>query len=241
MSIEASKKLAAYQAVNEYVLPLLDNKSNNQPLAIGIGSGSTIVYVIDRLVEIRDKLIDVKLVPTSFQSKQLILNNGFTLGSLEEINELEVAIDGADEVDSNLNAIKGGGACQLQEKIVASSSKKFILIADYRKNSKVLGENWKQGVPIEVIPYALNLVTKKITSLGGKPTLRMSGGGKAGPVVTDNGMLVIDADFGLISNPKELLNQLIHITGVVEVGLFCDMATVAYFGNQDGTVTKVGN
>ena len=171
---------------------------------------------------------------------------------------LDVAIDGADEVDANLQCIKGGGACLFQEKLVAISAKKFIVIAgtstspeaytDYRKHSKALGHTWTQGVPVEIVPLAHTKVLNDLTSLGAQnPQLRMGGKAKAGPIVTDNGNFIIDAHFGEISDPEDLAITIKQLVGVVEVGLFVNMADAAYFGNEgavfnstlmiDGSVT----
>lgn len=118
--IEQGKKLAAYQAVDEYITA--DHK------VVGIGSGSTVVYVVERILQ-KPELKHIIYVPTSFQSKLLILEGGLTLGSVEQYPEIDVTIDGADEVDEDLNAIKGGGACQFQEKLVAEAAKKFVIVA----------------------------------------------------------------------------------------------------------------
>ena len=126
-------------------------------------------------------------MPTSYQAEQLIRANDLKLSDLTVDCELDIAFDGADEVDDQLVLIKGGGACQTQEKIVASAAKELYIIADYRKNSKQLGDQWSKGVPIEVIKMAHVLVKKKIEArFGGIANLRMAVN-KAGPVVTDNG------------------------------------------------------
>jgi len=228
-AIEQGKKLAAYRAVDEYITP--------QTKVVGIGSGSTVVYVVERILQ-KPELKQLVYIPTSFQSKLLILEGGLTLGSIEQYPEIDVTIDGADEVDEQLNAIKGGGACQFQEKIVAEAAKKFVIVADFRKKSKKLGTEWVKGVPIEVVPIAYPAVMKALNKLSVKPiqsTLRMAVK-KAGPVVTDNGNFVIDAHFGTIENPLQLLREIKLLTGVYEVGLFCQLAEKAYFGEQDGSV-----
>ncbi|KAK4508848.1 uncharacterized protein ATC70_013471 [Mucor velutinosus] len=228
--IENGKRLAAYKAVDEHISP------ENQ--VVGIGSGSTVVYVIERILQ-KPELKHITYVPTSFQSKLLILDNGLKLGSVEQNDVIDVTIDGADEVDDQLNAIKGGGACQFQEKLVAEAAKKFIIVADFRKESSRLGTQWHQGVPIEVVPLCYRTVMKKIEhELSIKPkqvNLRMAVK-KAGPVVTDNGNFVVDADFGQLEDPASLLKEIKLLTGVYEVGLFCQMAAMAYFGEQDGSV-----
>ncbi|XP_062903186.1 ribose-5-phosphate isomerase isoform X2 [Mobula hypostoma] len=175
-------------------------------------------------------------VDNHVQARQLILKHELPLSDLDRHPELDVAIDGADEVDCNLNLIKGGGGCLTQEKIVAGCANKFIIIADYRKDSKNLGENWKKGVPIEVIPMAYVPVTRAIvTKYGGNVDLRMAVS-KAGPVVTDNGNFILDWKFSNISDWKDVNVGIKMIPGVVETGLFIDMAERVYFGMKDGTV-----
>lgn len=228
--VEQAKKAAAYKAVDE-----------NFPTTakvIGVGSGSTVVYVAERLGQLPNKSQFV-CIPTGFQSKQLIIDNGLTLGSIEQFPAVDVAFDGADEVDSNLNLIKGGGACLFQEKLVASAASTFIVVADYRKQSPTfLGKNWTQGVPIEVVPNSYVTVTNELQKLGAvKVNLRQGGLAKAGPVVTDNNNFLIDADFGEIKDPKQLHNQIKALVGVVETGLFTNMAKKVYFGEENGKVT----
>ncbi|KAL0072943.1 ribose-5-phosphate isomerase [Phycomyces blakesleeanus] len=231
-SVEIGKQRAAHQAVDDYI--------NSECKVVGIGSGSTVVYAVERILQ-RPELKDIIYVPTSFQSKLLIVEGGLTMGSIEQYPDIDVTIDGADEVDSQLNVIKGGGACQFQEKLVAEAAKKFVIIADYRKKSSQLGTEWTKGVPVEVVPIAYKSVMKSIENLSQKPlksTLRMAIN-KAGPVVTDNGNFVIDAHFGGIEDPAQLLREMKLLTGVYEVGLFCNMAEIAYFGEADGSVNTL--
>ncbi|QPG73661.1 ribose-5-phosphate isomerase rki1 [Brettanomyces nanus] len=232
--VKKAKKLCAYAAVDS-------NLDLSKHRIIGIGSGSTVVYVAERVGQLpnKDRLV---CIPTGFQSKQLILANGLNLGSIEEYPEIDIDFDGADEIDSELNCIKGGGACLLLEKLVADCSKQFILVADDRKNTGILGKHWTQGVPIEVVPSAYTKISRQLTVLGGKPTVRPGAPAKAGPVITDNGNFIIDCDFGEIpSNKLQALNdKIVAMVGVVETGLFVHMAEKAYIGNSDGTVTIVG-
>ncbi|XP_007568639.1 ribose-5-phosphate isomerase [Poecilia formosa] len=225
---EEAKKLAAYSAVD-------NNVQNNQ--VVGVGSGSTIVYAVDRLAErVRQEKLNIVCVPTSFQARQLILQHGLALSDLERHPELDVAIDGADEVDAQLTLIKGGGGCLTQEKIIAGNSKCFVVIADYRKDSSVLGEQWKKGVPIEVIPMAYVPVSRVIAKrFGGEVNLRMAVS-KAGPVVTDNSNFILDWKFEDVQNWSEVNTAIKMIPGVVETGLFVNMAERAYFGMEDGSV-----
>ena len=230
MSIENGKRAAANSAVDKFV-------ANNQVL--GIGSGSTIVFAVKRIAErVASENLRVRCVPTSFQAKQLITENNLILSDLEQTPELDVAIDGADEVDADGNCIKGGGGCLTQEKIVASCAKTFVVIADSSKNSKRLGDSWKKGVPVEVIPMAYKVVMLKLEKMELYPTLRMAKS-KAGPLVTDNGNFIIDFTFKNIEDWKKLNNDIINIPGVVETGLFLKMHKEAIFGDQNGAIETI--
>jgi len=231
--IEASKRLAAWTAVDHHI--------REEHKIIGIGSGSTVPYVVERIVAQGEAYNrDRVFLPTGFQSKELIVKANLRLGDVDQYPNIDVTIDGADEVDHELNCIKGGGACHLREKVLAEAAETWIIVADYRKNSDVLGTTYKAGVPIEVAPFAYAKLLQNVHRLGSpEAILRMAKGGKAGPVVTDNGNFVIDAPFDVntMKDPHELLQKIKMLTGVVEVGLFCGMAQAAYFGNADGSVT----
>ena len=225
--IEQGKKNAAINAVEENI---------KAGMVLGIGSGSTVVYAVEKIAELNEENnLKLKCIPTSFQSYQLIVENGLTLASLDQYPELDLDIDGADEIDKNLNLIKGGGGCLVQEKIVASNSKKLVIVADFRKNSETLGEKWKKGIPIEVIRISYVPIMKKLEKLGGTPVLRMAQA-KAGPLVSDNGNFIIDVNFGEIMDPGELNLNILTIPGVVDTGLFIGMASKAYIGLEDGKV-----
>ncbi|KAI8914626.1 ribose 5-phosphate isomerase A-domain-containing protein [Gorgonomyces haynaldii] len=228
--VEKAKKLASYAAIEQQV--------TRNDKVIGIGSGSTVVYAVERLGQLKDQLDIKACIPSSFQAEQLILENGLPLGSLNQYPEIDVSFDGADEVDPQFNCIKGGGACHLLEKLVIANSRRCYIVADHRKESQILGTAWTKGVPLEVIPSAYKTVQHKIKHLGGDPILRMAVN-KAGPVVTDSGNFVIDAVFGQIQKPKELNTKLTNIVGVVETGLFCDMVHGVYLGMADGTVKQL--
>ncbi|UCG04166.1 MAG: ribose 5-phosphate isomerase A [Candidatus Heimdallarchaeota archaeon] len=225
-SLELCKKAAAEKAVEENI---------TENMVIGVGSGSTVIYAVKKIAEMdKSHNLKVKCIPTSFQSSQLIIENELKLASLDQYPLLDLTIDGADEIDEDLNLIKGGGGCLVQEKILASNSKALIIIADYRKKSEFLGENWKTGIPIEIIPLAYVPLMKKMEKLGGKPQLRMAKA-KAGPVITDNGNFIIDVDFGILKNPLKLNNKLNTIPGVVDTGLFIGMVSKAFIGQKDGS------
>ena len=229
--LESAKKIAAHKAVNEYV-------QNNT--VIGIGSGSTVVYAVHRLAErVKEEGLNVVCIPTSFQARQLILDNHLTLGDLETYPKLDCAIDGADEVDAEMNLIKGGGGCLLQEKIVASCAQQFLVIADYTKNSQKLGEQYKKGIPIEVVPMAYVPIQHRIEkTYGGTAKIRMAVA-KAGPVVTDNGNFILDWHFPQdLTNWNKINEEISLIPGVVETGLFINMAEKAFFGMPDGSVKE---
>ncbi|XP_046519033.1 ribose-5-phosphate isomerase isoform X2 [Equus asinus] len=202
---EEAKKLAGRAAVENHV-------RNNQVL--GIGSGSTIVHAVQRIAErVKQENLNLVCIPTSFQARQLILQYGLTLSDLDRHPEIDLAIDGADEVDADLNLIKGGG-----------------------KDSKNLGDQWHKGIPIEVIPMAYVPVSRAVTQkFGGTIELRMAIN-KAGPVVTDNGNFILDWKFDRVHKWSEVNTAIKMIPGVVDTGLFINMAERVYFGMQDGSV-----
>lgn len=186
---------------------------------------------------------NIVCVPTSFQARQLIKDHSLQLGSLDHYPVLEYAIDGADEVDCNLNLIKGGGGCLTQEKIVAFASNKLWIICDASKKSGFLCEGWKKGVPIEVIPSSYAVVQSKLKTLFPQvkeSNLRLAVN-KAGPVVTDNGNFILDTVFkeeNLQRMNWETIDKNIgNLPGVVSTGLFINMAEKVFIGEVDGTVT----
>ncbi|MEM2953887.1 MAG: ribose 5-phosphate isomerase A [Candidatus Bathyarchaeia archaeon] len=220
--VEKAKKNAALEAV----------KHVKDGFAIGLGSGSTVAYAAEELGKrIKLEELRVKAVPTSYQALMLAVKYGIPTTNLEENPELDLTIDGADQIDEELNLIKGMGGALTREKIVASTSKSLIIIADERKKAKILGENG-QPVPIEVLPFAVHPVMLKIKDLGGKPQIR-EGTGKVGPIITDNGNFIIEAYFGPIKNPAELNIKIKAVPGVVETGLFVGMADIVYLGKHD--------
>ncbi|EJS41705.1 rki1p [Saccharomyces arboricola H-6] len=236
--LEDAKRAAAYRAVDEN-LKFDDHK------IIGIGSGSTVVYVAERIgqylhdAKYSELVTKFVCIPTGFQSRNLILDNKLQLGSIEQYPRIDIAFDGADEVDEHLQLIKGGGACLFQEKLVSTSAQTFIIVADSRKKSpKYLGKNWRQGVPIEIVPSSYVRVKNDLLEQlhAEKVDIRQGGSAKAGPVVTDNNNFIIDADFGEITDPRTLHKSIKLLVGVVETGLFIDNATKAYFGDSDGSV-----
>jgi ribose 5-phosphate isomerase A len=161
----------------------------------------------------------------------LAVSCGIPLTTLDEHPHLSVTIDGADQVDTQLNLIKGMGGALMREKIVASAAKQLVIVVDETKLVERLG--MKHPVPVEILPFALSFVMATVREFRGKPVLR-EGKHKVGPVVTDNGNFILDVDFGVIDDPGELDAKLKLVPGVLETGLFPGMADVAYVGGPSG-------
>ncbi len=206
-------------------------------MTIGLGTGSTTAYFIEALGRRVKEGLRIKGVPTSYQAYLKAIESGIPLTTLEEAVELDLAVDGADEVDENLNLIKGMGAALAREKVVDSAAKRLIIVVDESKVVKRLGET--KPVPVEVLPFAQRYVSRKLKELGGEPKLRLAGEVKDGPVVTDNGNFIIDARFPPIEKPTELEQSIKRLPGVVEVGIFVNMVDVVYVGSTSGVVKKL--
>jgi len=202
---------------------------------IGLGSGSTTAYAlaeISRLV--RARRFDLSVVPTSHQMENLAISHGLRIRTMNEVHTVDYAIDGADQVEvPTFNLVKGGGGAMLREKIVDSAAHELTVVVDERKLTKHLGE--RQPIPLEVLPFAYKTVQVEITKMGGRARLRESAG-KAGPVVTDNGNFILDADFGRITRPSQLDRRLKTLPGVLETGLFLGMPDRVYVGRKNGKV-----
>lgn len=202
-------------------------------MVVGLGTGSTTAFAIQALGRRVDEGLDIKGIPTSYQSLMLAIEWGIPITSLDQDPVPDIALDGADQVDANLFVIKGGGAAHTNEKIISRSSRRFVVLVDENKMVDTLFH----PVPLEVIPKALELVKRQVMELGGIPLLRMAVR-KDGPVITDNGNLVLDVDFGEIAEPGKLAVQLSACTGIIEHGIF-DNADEVYVGTRDGTVRVV--
>jgi len=197
-------------------------------MAVGLGTGSTTAHAIRLLGRrVKEEGLHIVGVPTSYASEALAIECGIPLVSLAERSVLDIAIDGADQVDASLNVIKGGGAAHTREKIVSCSSNLFVVIIDGNKLKDVLSRT----IPIEVLPYARKLVEKKIAELGGTCAWR-TGTGKDGPVISDNGNIIGDCDFGPVRNPALLGEKLSQIPGLVGHGIF-NNADIVYIGYDD--------
>lgn len=187
---------------------------------VGIGTGSTAAYFIKSLGKQVKNGLRIRGIPTSEHSRQLAASLGIPLATLDECPEIDVTVDGADEVDPQLRLIKGGGGALLREKIVASASKQVVIVADSSKRVPVLG---KFGLPVEVIKFAQAVVRNKIEALGAKVSLRQQ---NERPYLTDESNYIFDCHFGEIAGTDRLARQLSDVPGIVEHGLFIGIASV---------------
>ncbi len=201
---------------------------------IGLGSGSTVAIFAELLGErVSTAQSKIMVIPSSYQAYQLAIKHKLPLTTLDAFPEIDVTIDGADEVDKRLNLTKGGGGALFQEKIVASASKKLVIIVDESKLVERLATRFL--IPVEILPLSLAVVTRKIRSLGITPLLREAKK-KVGPVVTDNGNFILDLEFSQpIEDPEKTATELKMIPGVVETGLFVNMADEVHIGTEDGS------
>lgn len=189
---------------------------------VGLGTGSTAAYFIKLLGEEVKKGLRVRGIPTSIRSRELALSLGIPLITLDDCQEIDVTVDGADEVDPQLRLIKGGGGALLREKIVASATRQMVVVADASKQVQRLG---KFPLPVEVIRFAQALVAKRIVAMGAEVQPRRDTAGNA--YLTDENNYILDCRFGEIRDPDRLARELSEMPGVVEHGLFIGMASVA--------------
>jgi ribose 5-phosphate isomerase A len=198
---------------------------------VGLGTGSTAKYMIDELGRrIREEGLRISGIPTSLWTSTRAKKNKIPLTTLDEHPRLDIAIDGADQVDPELNLIKGLGGALTREKIIDTAAENLIIIIDESKLVEKLGVN--QVVPIEVIPMALTPVIEKLRKLGGKPKVR-SGKENEDVFITDNGNYIVDAAFGVITNGKILETKINMIPGVVENGLFIGVTKIVFVGYKN--------
>ena len=215
-------------------------------MRLGLGTGSTTAFAIEALGRrVQEEGLIIVGVPTSFAAERLARQHGVPLATLEEIgldtlgataHALDLALDGADEVSPDLTLIKGRGAAHVREKVVAALAARFVVLADESKMVERLG--LKMPVPIEVLPMAEPAVAWALRGLGADPDLRM-GQKKDGPVVTDQGLWVIDAHFDGIDAPDAIASELDHIPGVLGHGLFVGLATDVLVGTAEGGVRHI--
>ena len=221
-SREELKKEAAVEAV----------KFVRSGMKLGLGTGSTAKYAVEEIGRKLNsgELKDILCIPTSESTRKLAESLGIPLTDFENVERIDLTIDGADEVDSKLNLIKGGGGALLREKIVAQASEKEIIIVDETKLSDSLGKNFP--LPVEIVPFALHPIKRLLENLGAEVQLRKS---EEGIFVTDEGHWILDAKFESIDNPYQLSSLLNEKAGVVEHGLFLDVVDVLIIGKHKGT------
>ena len=218
-ALTAAKRAAGYLAAD----------MAEDGMVIGLGTGSTVFYALERLsCRVREGL-KISGVPTSYQTALRAREYGIPLITLDEEPVLDLAVDGADQVDIRLRLIKGRGAAITREKCVAAAALSFVVVIDEQKVVPVLSGL----VPVEVIPFAIHPVMNHLKDLGCIPHLR-DGIKKDGPVITDNGNFIVDCEFEDIANPEELEDIFVRIPGVIESGLFCSFTkkTTLIVGNQ---------
>lgn len=221
------KKLAAERAADDVT----------SGMRLGIGTGSTAEFFVHALARRVQDGLDVIGVPTSERTRELASSLGIRLTTLDELPELDLTVDGADELDPHLSLIKGGGGALLREKIVASASASMIVIADGSKEVATLG---RFPLPIEVVPFGLEATRRAILKVFedlGLPLNMSLRGGLAQPFVTDGGHFILDAQLESIPEVQALGDRLVAIPGVVEHGLFIELATKAYVAGTDGVKT----
>jgi ribose 5-phosphate isomerase A len=219
------KKIAAERAVEEYV---------RDGMNVGLGTGSTAFYVICKVGELVAAGMNLTCVATSEETERIAKDLGIRVVNLSEVNNLDVTIDGADEVTRQLHLIKGLGGALVREKIVAASSIDQIVVVDESKLVESLGKECP--LPVEVMVFGHEKTKRMIERQGCKATLRMRDGE---PFMTDNGNYIYDCKFDGIANPYFLESRLDTIPGVVENGLFLNMTAAAFVARSDGTVEKI--
>jgi len=217
------KRMAAEKAVS-YI---------QDGMVIGLGTGSTAYWAIRELGRRVKEGLSIQAIATSKQSEAHARRMGIPIVTFAEFASIDITIDGADEVDGSLQVIKGGGGALLREKIVACASSELIIIVDDEKPVDQLG---KFPLPVEVVPFGSELTIRRLRALGCEPVLRLQ---EDVPFVTDNGNYTVDCHFGRIENPAELHAAINAIVGVVDNGLFLDMASRVIIGRSDSTVTEL--
>lgn len=200
-------------------------------MVLGLGTGSTTEYAVLRIAELikNGTLKNIKGIPTSVRTEVIARENGIPMFTFDEYPEIDLTIDGADEVDAELNLIKGGGGALLREKVVAQASGFVIIVVDETKISSHLGKKW--AVPIEVLKFAANTERLFLSGMGAEVKFRYDG---SKPYITDEGNYIIDANFGTINNPEELAGLLEKRAGIVENGLFCGIAGQVICASPEG-------
>jgi len=220
---EELKKLAAEKAVDEI----------KDGMIVGLGTGSTMKYTLKKLGELVRKGLNIQGIATSVNTKRIAQEEGIPLTTIDEHPEIDITIDGADEVDGSLNLIKGGGGALTREKIIAFSSKKVVIIVDDSKIVKALGIDFP--LPVEVVKFGWTSTKKALEGFGCEVVRREIIQGE--PFITDNGNYILDCDFEHITEPEQLEKDINNIPGVVENGLFINLAHQVIVGGKQGIIT----
>jgi len=197
-------------------------------MVVGLGTGSTVKYTIIKLGEMVKEGLDIIGIPTSLATEKLAREKGIKLGDLNDYDYIDLTIDGADEVDGNLNLIKGGGGALLREKMIAYASNYEIIVVDESKVKNYLGDF---PLPVEIVKFGYKKTMKNLESLGCKPSLRLK---NEIPYITDNGNYIIDCKFEKILQPEKIERKIDEIPGVVEIGLFINLANEVIVGKKEG-------
>jgi ribose 5-phosphate isomerase A len=196
-------------------------------MTLGLGTGSTVYWTIERLGALVKGGLRVRCVPTSRRTGEQAARLGIPLVTFADVQQLDLTIDGADEINNSLALIKGGGGALVREKLVAAASRRMIVVADATKRVGVLG---KFPLPVEVVPFAWEVTARRVAALSCSPALRRDGGE---PYLSDNGNYILDCDCGAIDDPAKLERELKLLTGVVECGLFVGLADLAVIATGD--------
>jgi ribose 5-phosphate isomerase A len=199
---------------------------------VGLGSGSTVGFIVREMANLPDKEL-IEFMPSSLQIKLEAEKSSLRIADENRIPSTDIVFDGADQIDSKFNMIKGGGGALLREKILISAAKKVIIVADAPK----FVHSFSRSVPIEVHPMARSVLPKKLVEMGGQPVLRTLD--KGYPFVTENGNLILDTFFPSITDPRKMEAELKNIAGVLEVGLFTRRADLFYKAKNDGSFETI--
>jgi ribose 5-phosphate isomerase A len=217
---ERMKQLACQRAAQEV----------QEGMVLGLGTGSTVYYFLHELGRMVREGVHMTGVPTSVQTAQLATQLAIPLTTLDDQPHLDLAVDGADEVDDQLNLVKGAGGALLREKIIAASAARFLVVVDDGKIVTRLGERYP--LPVEVVPFGHTPAMRAMEGLGARVTLRRGTDGQ--PWLSDNGNYILDCHFGLIADPVALQQELLAIPAVVESGLFLNMTDTVIVGHAEG-------
>jgi ribose 5-phosphate isomerase A len=221
-------KVNPKQITGEYAAEFVEDG-----MVVGLGTGSTAYFAIRKIAERVRNGLNIRGIPTSEQSRIQAEEESIPLTDFSEVEDVDLTIDGADEVDPAFNLVKGGGGALLREKIVASASKAAIIVVDESKMKNRLGAF---PLPIEVVPFGWQHTAGRLSRLGCEPKLRTENGSA---FITDNGNYILDCPFGQIDAPPVLEHEIVNICGVVECGLFTGLASRILIGKSDGNVQEL--